>query len=90
MIEIKLDIDGIDYDTLIPKIVPMIAGTGLKGKALEMAVKTKIKNLSQNERNALVVSLINDNKNKIIETLNKKVSDLGIKGYICNVDSDIV
>lgn len=90
MIEIKLDIDGIDYDTVIPVIVPMLIKNKIAAKAAISAASIVIKNKSQRERNETAVKTIKDRKNKIIELCNKELKEKGIKGYVCNIDADII
>lgn len=90
MIELRIAIDGIDYDTLIPAVLPMIIKNPIAAKAALAAYKVKTANLSQSEKDALAVKLLTDNKNKILTTLNEKVSDKGVKGYVIGFDADVL
>ena len=90
MIELRIALDGIDYDTLIPALLPMVIKNPLAAKAALAAYKIKTANLSQPERDALAVKLLTDNNNKILTTLNSKVADKGIKGYVVGFDADVL
>lgn len=90
MIELRIALDGIDYDTLIPTLLPMIIKNPIASKAALAAYKLKTAKLSQSEKDALAVQLLTDNKNKILTTLNEKVADKGIKGYVIGFDADVM
>lgn len=90
MIELHIDLDGIDYEKAIPTIVPLIIKNPLAAKAAQLALLSKFKNKSQDEKNALFVNFINEHKNKIIKTTNEKVNENGTLGYLCNVSADII
>jgi len=90
MLELRIALDNIDYDTLIPTVLPMIIKNPIAAKAALAAYKLKTANLSQSERDALAAKLLTDNKNKILTVLNEKVSEKGIKGYITGFDADVL
>ena len=90
MLELRIALDGIDYDTLIPVLIPMVIKNPIAAKAAKAAYKVKTANLSQKEKDALAVKLLTDNKNKVLTTLNEKVADKGIKGYIIGFDADVL
>ena len=90
MLELRIALDGIDYDTLIPTLIPMMIKNPIAAKAALAAYKIKTAKLSQSERDALAVQLLTDNKNKILTTLNQKVADKGIKGYVVGFDADVL
>ena len=90
MLELRIALDGIDYDTLIPTVLPLIIKNPIAAKAALVAYKAKTANLSQSKRDALAVKLLTDNKNKILSTLNEKVADKGIKGYVVGFDADVL
>lgn len=90
MIQINIDIDGIDYEKAVPVIVPLIISNPIAAKAAQLALLTKFKNKSQSERNAMFVNFINEHKNKIIKTCNEKVNENGTLGYLCNVSADMI
>ena len=90
MIELRIALDGIDYDTLIPTLLPLVIKNPIATQAALTAYKFRTAKMTQREKDAVVVQLLSDNKNKILSTLNEKVSDKGIKGYLLNFDADII
>ena len=90
MIELKLDLTGIDYNSLIPIIVPMIIKNKLAAKAASFTIEAKLKSMSEQEKNAFVVNFLQEHKNQIIESLNELVKNKGVTGYICNFDAGII
>lgn len=90
MIELKLDLTGIDYNSLISAIIPMIIKNKLAAKAAQLTALSKLKNMSEQEKNIYVVKLLMEHKNHIIEKLNEYIKIKGVNGYICNFDADII
>ena len=90
MIELRIALDGIDYDTLIPKLLPMVIKNPIAAKAALTAYKLKTAKMTQREKDALAVQLLTDNKNKVLSTLNEKIADKNVKGYLLNFDADII
>ena len=90
MIEFKIDVDGIDYKSLIPTVVPMVIKNKIAAKAAIFTIETKLRGKTETEKNAFVVNYLQEHKNKIIEALNEKVKGTGITGYVCNFDADII
>lgn len=90
MIELRIALDGINYDTLIPKLIPIAIKNPIAAKAALAAYKLKASKLSQKEKDALAVKLLTDNKNKILTTLNGKITEKGIIGYILGFDADLI
>lgn len=90
MIEIKLNFDKADYDTIIPVVAELFIKNPIARKGAILALKTKIKNKTQSERDAILVNFINEHKNKILEGANKKATEAGMVGYLCNIDASIL
>ena len=90
MIELRIALDGINYDTLIPKLIQFTIKNPIASQAALAAYNAKASKLSQKEKDALAVKLLTDNKNKILTTLNGKISDKGIIGYILGFDADLL
>ena len=90
MINLSLNVDGIDYSSLIPVLVPMVIKNKLAAKAAQFTIEAKLKTMSEREKNAFVVNFLHEHKNQIIENLNEFVKEKGVKGYICNFDADIL
>ena len=90
MLELRIALDGIDYDTLIPMIIPVIIKNPIAAKGALAAYKLKTKNMPQNERDALAAKLLSDNKDKILAVLNSKIADKGVKGYVVGFDADLL
>ncbi len=90
MVELKLNIDGIDFVSLIPVLMPMVIKNKIAAKAAQLTIELKLKNMSDQEKNACVVNFLHEHKNQIIESLNEFVKNKGVKGFICNFDADIL
>lgn len=90
MIELKLALEQLDYDALVPKLIPLIIKNPIASKAALTAYRAKTKNMSQKEKDAFAARLLSDNKNKIMTALNSKISENGIVGYIVGFDADIL
>ena len=90
MLELRIALDGIDYDTLIPTLIPMVIKNPIAAKAALTAYKMKTAKLSQAERDALAVKMLNENKNKILTVLNEKAAVKGVKGYVVGFDADVM
>ena len=90
MLELRIALDGIDYDTLIPSLVPLVIKNPIAAKAALAAYKVKTHKMTKAEKDALAVQLLTDNKNQIITKLNSKISDKGITGYIVGFDADVL
>ena len=90
MIELHIDIDGIDFENAISVIVPLIIKNPIAAKAAQLSLLAKFKNKSQSERNMMFVNFINEHKNKIIKTTNEKVNEIGTLGYLCNISADLI
>ena len=88
MLELRISLDGVDYDTLIPKIIPFIIKNPLAAKAVLSAYKIKTHNMTQSEKDAFAAQLLNDNRNKIIDKLQLKLSDNGIKDSKIQFEAD--
>ncbi len=90
MIEFKIDMDGIDYNSLVNVLVPMVIKNNIAAKAAMFTINLKLKTMSENQKNAFVVNFIEEHKNQMIENLNEAIKKKGVKGYICNFDADII
>ncbi len=90
MINFSINVDGIDYSSLIQVLVPTVIKNKFAAKAARFTIEAKLKNMSEQEKNAYVVNFLNENKNHIIENLNEFVKNKGVKGYICNFNADIL
>ena len=90
MIEIRINFDKADYDTVIPAVAELFIKNPIARKAAIIALKSKIKNKTQSERDAILVNFINENKSKILEKANCKAKDIGIVGYLCNIDASLL
>ena len=89
MIELRITLDEIDYDTLIPTLIPILIKNPIAAKAALVAYKLKTAKLPQNERDVLAVQLLNDNKNKIVTKLSEKAANKGIKCSIVDFDASV-
>lgn len=90
MIELRIDIDQIDYDTVIPTLLPKVIKNPIASKAAMVGYKAKTKNMTKEEKDAFAAKILSDNKNSILTALNSKLSDNGIRGYVVGFDADII
>lgn len=90
MLELRIALDGIDYDTVIPTLIPMVIKNPIAAKAALAAYKLKASKLSQSERDALAAKILTEHKNKILTALNEKISDKGIRSYVVGFDADVL
>ena len=87
MIELKFTLDNIDYETLLPIIIPIVIKNPLASKAALVAARAKLKNMSPSERDIYVSNLLSGNKDRILSALNAKVAAKGIKGEITSLSA---
>ena len=87
MLELKIMLDGIDYDTLMPTLIPLMIKNPIAAKAALAAYKLKTCNMSPTEKDALAAKLLTDNKGQVITKLNGKLSAKGIIGQIVDFDA---
>ena len=90
MLELKLDIDGIDYNSLIKIIMPLLIKNKIAAKTATITIEMMLKTMSEREKNTYAVNFINENKNKITEILNDYAKNKGIRGNICNCEAKII
>lgn len=90
MVQLNVTFTDADYDTLIPLVVKAFIKNPITAKAAVVALKAKIKNKTQTEKDAMLVSFINENNAKILKTVNKKASDEGIGGYLLDFNANII
>jgi hypothetical protein len=90
MLDINITLDKVDYQSLIPIIVSAFIKNPVAAKAASFTLRSKIKNKTQNEADTILVNFINEYKNKIIDTVNKKASNEGINGYLININANII
>ena len=90
MIELKLCFNGIDYNSLISVIIPMVIKNKLAAKAAQLTAASRLKKMTEQEKNAYAVKFLEEHKNLIIENLNEYVKSNGVTGYICNFAAGII
>lgn len=88
MLELRLLVDKIDYPQLLDTLEPLLAehmeGKGgiweLLGKnsgTLSGLAKTLLRNLPPEKREALLVQLVDEKKDRLLEKANEKASEMG-------------
>ncbi len=82
MLEFKITVSDLDYDILIPSLIPMLIKNKIAAKAAQLAIMTKIKNMNQQERDAYVASFLSEHKGKILDGAASMLDKKGIKGNI--------
>ena len=87
MIELRLTLDGIDYEELLPLLVPAIIKKPVAAKATVIGAKAFLKTKTQSERDAFAAKILLDHKERIIASLNAKLEKKGIKGKIKDIDT---
>lgn len=90
MLELRIDIDQTDYDTLIPMLIPLLIKNPIAAKTALAGYKLKTMGMTQKDKDAFAAKMLSDNKNKIITTLNSKISEKGVKGYVVGFDADVL
>ena len=90
MVEISIAFDRVDYDAIIPLAVSAFIKNPIAAKAATLALKSKIRNKTQSEADAILVNFINEHKSKLLDTVNRKVKDEGIRGYMLNINANII
>ena len=101
MIELKILIDEIDYDSVADFLVPLLVEklkkedrTGLFGSVLSsnsaMAsnmARGLLEKLPQEKKDELVVQLLTKNRDKLLETGRTAAAENGIRLQICDVSA---
>lgn len=102
MIELKILIDEIDYDSVADFLVPLLVEklkkedrTGLFGSVLSgnsamasnMAARGLLEKLPQEKKDELVVQLLTKNRDKLLETGRTAAAKNGIRLQICDVSA---
>jgi hypothetical protein len=102
MIELKVQISDVDYDSLTDILWPLVAGqvaekssgsalgkifSGSQGLAAS-AAKAAIKSMPQNRKEELLVRLLNENRGKLTEMLVRLAADNGVKVKVEGVKAE--
>ena len=93
MIELKILIDEIDYDSVADFLVPLLVEklkkedrTGLFGSVLS-GNSGLLEKLPQEKKDELVVQLLTKNRDKLLETGRTAAAKNGIRLQICDVSA---
>lgn len=101
MIELRLLVDDIDYDSLVELLLPMVqeklrrdGGGGVLGSMLggspEMAAtmaRTALHTMNQDKRDELVVQLVSRNREKLLEKGEAMAQKNGVKLKLRDVNA---
>ena len=101
MLELKILIDDVDYNSLTELLVPLLAEKlekdgrgGILGGILagnqDMAVgmaRTLLNTMPQEKKDELVVQLLTKNRDKLLETGRTAAAKNGIRLQICDVSA---
>ena len=99
MIELKVLIDDVDYDSVAEFLIPLLAesmgreqkggilGGVLSGNSdmLTSVARTLLHTMSQDKRDELLVQLVNKNRDKLLEKGRKAAEEKGIGVRLCDV-----
>ncbi len=99
MIELKVLIDDVDYDSIAELLIPLLAesmGREQKGSILggvlagnsEMITsmaRTLLHTMTQDKRDELLVQLVNKNRDKLLEKGRKAAEEKGVGVRLCDV-----
>ena len=99
MIELKILVDDLDYDSvaefLVPALVESMAKdqkSGLLGGVLSgnsdmltSVARTLLHTMSQEKRDELLVQQVNKNRDKLLQKGRKAAADKGIRVQLCDL-----
>ncbi len=99
MIELKVLIDDLDYDSIAEYLIPALAESmardqkgGILGGVLAnnsdmltSMARTLLGTLSQEKRDELLVQLLNKNREKLLQKATKVATDKGIQVKLCDL-----
>ena len=96
MIELKVLIDDVDYDSVAEFLIPLLAESmgreqkgGILGGVLAERITSMARKLlhtmTQDKRDELLVQLVNKNRDKLLEKGRKAAEEKGIGVRLCDV-----
>ena len=99
MIELKVLIDDLNYDSIAEYLIPALAESmardqkgGILGGVLTnnpdmltSMARTLLGTLSQEKRDELLVQLLNKNREKLLQKATKTATDKGIQVKLCDL-----
>ena len=99
MIELKVLIDDLNYDSIAEYLIPALAESmardqqgGILGGVLAnnpdmltSMARTLLGTLSQEKRDELLVQLLNKNREKLLQKATKAAADKGIQVKLCDL-----
>ncbi len=99
MIELKVLIDNLDYDSIAEFLIPALAESmakdqkgGILGGVLAQnpevmtsMARTLLGTLTQEKRDELLVQLVNKNREKLLQKATKAAADKGIQVKLCDL-----
>ena len=89
MIELKILIDDVDYDSVAELLIPLLAesmGREQKGSILGgVLARTLLHTMTQDKRDELLVQLVNKNRDKLLEKGRKAAEEKGVGVRLCDV-----
>ena len=99
MIELKILIDELDYDSIADYLIPALAESmakerkgGVLGGVLAgnpevftSMARTLLHTMSQEKRDELLVQQLNKNRDKLLQKGRKVAADKGIRVHLCDL-----
>ena len=99
MIELKVLIDDVDYDSIAEFLIPLLAESmgreqkgGIPGGVLAVnpemltsMARKLLHTMTQDKRDELLVQLVNKNRDKLLEKGRKAAEEKGIGVRLCDV-----
>ena len=100
MIELKLLVEEIDYeslsDTLVPLLVGSMKGSGILGDVLagnsDLAVsmaRSLLRRMPEEKKNELLLQLLEKNNAKVLEALEREAAKAGVKLKLAGLSAQI-
>lgn len=103
MIELKVLVDDIDYDSLAEFLIPILVGhlreekSGILGSVLsqnpDMATsmaRTMLNKLSHEKKDELLIQLLTKNRDKLLRTGQNALTTHQIHARVCDISARVV
>ena len=92
MLELRILVDNIDYDSIAEYLIPVVAEKlrredkgGILGSVLAGMARTLLGAMSQEQKDRLLVQLVTKNREKLLDKGNRAARDKGIGVQLCDV-----
>lgn len=89
MLKLELTFDETDYNSVINVFFPIIIKNKLLCKVATHTATARLKNKNNDERDACISSLINENKQAIVKKINLEAEKMGTLISLADLNADI-